>query len=383
MRPLDPDTANLLRATVRPRKECDAATLCGLVAKVRRWEEAIDGAQDHGVLPMLYSSLSANTGIVPAKAMEYARKKFERNAFHCLANAAELLEVLEVFGNAGIEAMPFKGVVLGATAYGDMTARGAGDLDLMIHYRDLRRATTILKERGYELKSKVLEDGSPALEDYFEFHFERPSDGMVLELRWRLELIQSRYRHDAGMDWAWPRRRTAKLAGAEVPNFDPVTSLLVLCMHGSKHVWSRLVWICDVAKLLESEPGLDWEFAEKEAKQAGLWRSVALGVLLARRIAGANVPSDVLQRFEGSRAIRNVAQFLDENMLEEPGKMPEGWIPYNIRILGFRDRARAVLSPAFLRPNARDRSFVKLPKLLEPLYFLIRPVRILLDRTGR
>lgn len=383
MRPLDPDTANLLRATVRPRRECDAETLGGLVAKVRRWEETIDGAQDHGVLPMLYSCLSANTVVVPAKAMEYARKKFERNAFHCLANAAELLEVLEVFGNAGIEAMPFKGVVLGATAYGDMTARGAGDLDLLIHYRDLRQATSILKERGYELKSKVLEDGSPALEDYFEFHFERPSDGMVLELRWRLELIQSRYRHDAGMEWAWPRRRTAKLAGAEVPNFDPVSALLMLCMHGSKHVWSRLVWICDVAKLLESEPGLDWEFAEKEAKQAGLWRSVALGVLLSRRVAGANVPSDALRRFEGSRAIRKVARFLDENMLEEPGKMPDGWIPYNIRILGFRDRTRAVLSPAFLRPNDRDQSFVKLPKLLEPLYFLIRPVRILLDRTGR
>jgi hypothetical protein len=353
------------------------------LAAVRSWEEAIDVAHDHGVLPMLYACLSANVSVVPERAVEYARKKFERNAFHCLANAAELLDVLKVFGNAGIDALPFKGVVLSASAYGDMTARTAGDIDLLIHHRNLRQATTILKERGYELKSKVLEDGSPALKNYFEFNFERPSDGMVLELRWRLELIQARYRHDAGMDWVWPRRRTATIAGAEVPNLDPVTSLLVLCMHGTKHVWSRLIWICDVAKLLESEPGLDWDFAMREAKRTGLWRSVALGVLLAWRIAGANVPSDVLQRFDRSRAIRELARFLDENLLEGSGEMLGGWIPYNIRILGFRDRARAVLTPAFLQPNARDRAFVNLPKALDPLYFLIRPVRILLDRTGR
>ncbi len=34
--------------------------------------------------------------------------------------------------------MPFKGVVLGASVYGDMTARTAGDLDVLIYYRDLQ-----------------------------------------------------------------------------------------------------------------------------------------------------------------------------------------------------------------------------------------------------
>ena len=162
-----------------------------------------------------------------------------------------------------------------------------------------------------------------------------------------------------------------------------VSGLLILCMHGSKHAWSRLIWIADVAKLIESEPGLDWDFAQQEAKRLGLWRCLALGVLLARWVAGAQVPDEALRRFEGDRTVHRLADFLQENIFKAPGSMPEGWVPYNIQILDFRDRAGALVSPSFLRPNARDRAVVKLPKSLEALYYLIRPFRMLLDRSGR
>jgi hypothetical protein len=383
MSALDRNTANLLRAVVWPREERRDPEIAVLAAKIQCWKETIDGARQHGVLPILYSELAANRTSIPPGVLELARIEFERNAFHCLANAAELFEVLKEFEKAGIAAMPFKGVVLGASAYGDMTARTAGDLDVLIYYRDLLRAAQILKERGYELKTKALEDGSPEAENYFEYHFERAADGMVLELRWKLELTQPRYTHDLGMDWVWPRRRTVKLAGASVPNFDAISELLMLCMHGSKHVWSRLIWVCDVAKLLESEPDLDWDLVRCEAKRVGLWRCLALGVLLARGVAGARVPTEVLRGFEADQRVRNLAQFLADHIFDEPGKMPGGWMPYNLQILGFRDRSRVIFSPAFLKPGARDRAVVKLPKALESLYYIIRPLRILLDRTAR
>ncbi len=383
MRSLDRNTGNLLRAIVRPNASRSEETIAELARKITCWEETIEGALQHGVLPSLYFGLAANRDAIPPEVLELARIEFERNAFHCLANAAELLKVLNAFEQAGIAAMPFKGIVLGASAYGDMTFRTAGDLDVLIYHRDLQRATQILRERGYELKTNVLEDGTPEAENYYEYHFERADDGMVLELRWRLELTQPRYRHDLGMDWAWPRRRTIQLAGAEVPNFDAVSGLLMLCMHGSKHVWSRLVWICDVAKLLESEPELDWDFAQREAKRVGLMRCLVLGVLLARNLVGAQVPPKVLRRFEADRAMRKLADFLQAHVAEQPGRVPEGRVPNNIQLLGFRDRAAVVLSPTFFRPNAQDRAVVKLPKALDPLYYLIRPFRLLLDRAGR
>lgn len=383
MQSLDQDTANLLRAIAGPRQEHEATAIAELTRRIGSWEETIEAARRHGVVPLLYLRLAANQPVVPAVGLQLARSEFERNAFHCMTNAEELLEILRAFENAGIRAMPFKGVVLSASEYGDITARSAGDLDLLIGHQDLQPATQILKDRGYELKTEVLPDGSPATEFYFEYHFERPSDGLIAELRWRLELTQPRYRYDLGIDWAWPQRRTVIIAGAEVPNLDPVSTLLVLCMHGSKHLWSRLIWICDVAKLLEAEPGLDWDLAEQEAERVGLWRCLALGVLLARQVGGAKVPPEVLLRFERCGTIRKLAQFLDQNLFAVPSKLPTGWIPYNIKILGFRDQVAAVLSLGIFQPNARDRALVKLPRALEPLYYVIRPFRMLLDRSGR
>jgi len=383
MKIFDRDTRDLLWAVVQPHSATSVKTVAMLAAKISCWEVAIEAARYHGILPMLYAGLAAHEAAIPPKALDLARSEFERNAFHCFANASELLQVLSAFELAGIPAMPFKGVVLGASAYGDMTARTAGDLDVLIYYHDLLPATRILKERGYEVITKLREGGSPETENYFEYHFERAADGMVLELRWRLELTQPRYKHNLGMDWVWNARRTSRLAGAEVPNFDSVSELLMLCMHGSKHAWSRLIWICDVAKLLESEPELDWELALREANRVGLWRCLALGVLLARRVAGANVPAAVLQRFEKDRTARRLAEFLEENVLVAPGSTTVGRIPYNIQILGFRDRASVILSPGFLRPNEQDRAVIKLPKALEPLYYVIRPFRFLIDRTAR
>jgi Uncharacterised nucleotidyltransferase len=383
MMPLDHDTSNLLRAVPGVRARADAGRITELAGRIRDWNSTIAGAQKHGVLPLLYSALVETAVEIPPDAMELMRRKFERNTFHCLANAAELLDVLRTFDAASVPAMPFKGVVLGSSVYRDFTLRPAGDLDLLIFRRDLKRATLILQQRGYELKTNVLADGSPQTKDYFEFHFERPSDGMVTELRWRLELIQPRFRQDLGMDWVWARRRTTMLAGAEVPTLDPVSTLLMLCMHGSKHVWSRLIWTCDVARLLEAEPGIDWEVSIREARRVGLWRSLALGVLLALRLVGARVPAEVVRRMEADSVAVQLAEFFAGNLLEAPGRMPLGRVPYNVQLLGWRDRAWMALSATSLSPNERDQAVLKLPKQLEALYYLIRPIRIILDRTGR
>ncbi len=383
MRVIDPDTGNLLRAVVQPPSEARGRAIVELVPKISSWEVTIDGARQHGVLPMLFSALTAIDGVIPPEALDLVRSGFERNAFHCYANASELLDILRVLGAAGIPAMPFKGVVLGASAYGDLTARTAGDLDVLIYFHDLLPATRILKERGYVLATKVLEDGSPEAENYFEYHFERPDDGMVLELRWRLELTQPHYNRILGMEWVWPRRRSTRLAGAEVPNLDAVSCLLMLCMHGSKHVWTRLIWICDVAKLLQSEPDLDWSLAISEAKRLGLRRCLALGVLLAHGLAGAPVPPEVLGSFAKDRTAFKLANFFQLHAVNNPGNVPEGRVPYGIQLLDFREKLAALVSPKTFRPNARDRAVLKLPKALELLYYLIRPFRILLDRSER
>lgn len=380
---IDPETREILKAIVQCPFHGDETRLENLAGKIADWNSLIARARQHRVVPLLYARLIETDAPIAPEIRKLLRIDYDRNAFRSLANAAELVSILKRFDEQSIPAMPFKGVVLAASVYKSLTIRPAGDLDLLIFERDLKRATALLLENGYQLQTEAHEDGSPALENYYEYHFERPADGMVLELRWRLELTQPRYRHNLGMDWVWPRRQTVNLAGVDVPNLDPERSLLMLCMHGSKHAWSRLIWICDVAQLLKEKQHLDWNAVTREAKRVGLLRALALGVMLARRVCGAPIPAGVLRRFESNKEASNLAAYFEKAVFDEPGKMPSGHLPYNLRLLDSRDRVRVLLSASFARPNARDREIVRLPKALQFLYYLVRPIRVLLDRSAR
>lgn len=379
--PQSQEYSELLRAIVR--RSAPDGRIRGLAEKIRDWDELLRRSKDHRVLPLLFARLTEAGAAVPPEAHKRLHAEYQRNVFHCMANTVELIALLKAFDEQEIPAMPFKGVVLAASVYGDLSARAAGDLDLLVHFRDLQRAAALLLDKGYELETAVHADLSPAIPDYYEYHFERRSDGMVVELRWKMELVTPRLRRGLGIDWVWPRRRTALLAGAKVPGLDPETTLLMLCLHGSKHVWTRLAWIVDVARLLASSPDLDWKEIDREARQTGLWRTLALGVLLAHRIAGANVPSAVLRKFESNGTVSRLAQHIDANLFDAPGRIPPGFVPYSIRLLGFRDRIGLLLSLDLFKPNERDRAAARLPRRLPALYYLIRPLRILLDRSPR
>jgi hypothetical protein len=380
---MDQEVTALLVAGARVKGKTDDRAVRELCERVHDWDEVLRVGEEHSMLPTLFVRLAQSGAEVPPEAMERLEEAYRRNAFHCMTNRAELITLLRAFRSAGIEqTVPFKGVVLGATAYGDWTSRHAGDVDILINLRDRERAEAVMLDNGYELRNPLGPDGNPAVCRFYESHFERERDGMVVELRWHLDLEQPRFTRHLGMDWLWPHRQKITLAGEEIEGLDMNVMLLLLCMHGSKHRWTRLLWICDVARLLESNPNLDWGIVKYEARKAGLGHVLAWGVLLAHRVAGAEVNPKVLRRFQAESAIRRMTRHVEEHLFDAPGTVPEGMTPYTIAMLDWKDRAR-LLSMDMLRPNQRDRAVVNLPKPLYGLYYLIRPIRLLLDRSAR
>ncbi len=371
----------LLRAVVK--EPPDNQRICALAGQVVDWAHVADLAAKHKVGPAIYLRLAGSGAALPAEAEVRLRAGYESNALHNLANAAELLSVLQEFEREGIEALPFKGVVLGASVYGNLLGRHGGDIDLLIREPDLPRASEMLMARGYSLAMPTPAERAAAAGQDCEYTFYRAADGAVLELRWQFELVSVRFRRKFGLDWVWPQRRSVVIAGSEVPDLSRETALLVLCMHGSRHTWSQLVWICDVAQLVAASPELDWKLTMREGKRLGLWRSLSLGVLLAHLVCGAAVPAPILRRLERVSAARRLAQHFAENLFESPGVGPAGPVPYNLQLLDFPDRLRLFLSGDILRPNEKDRAVVALPRWLDPLYYLIRPFRVLRDRSAR
>jgi len=378
-----PADCALLRAIAHSRGNDSELRISDLAGNVSNWDALLRLAEEHRMMPLLFAHLAQSGAKIPAGTFERLQSAYQRNLVISMANTAELIALLNSFEDAGIQAIPFKGVVLAKSVYGEPTLRQAGDLDILIDVRDLPRAGSILFERGYELKTPMGPDGLPADPDYFECHFERPGDGMITELRWRFDLVQPKFRRNLGIKWVTPYRRVASLAGVEVPDLAPELLLILLAMHGSKHNWARLLWICDIGQLLSSHPSLDWRTVLRESRRAGLWRSTALGVLLANRITGCQVPAKVLHSFESDSSANALALHFENCLFDAPGSLPDGSVPYNFQLFGFWDRLGLILSGELLRPNERDRAVVALPGWLGGLYYLIRPFRILWDRSPR
>jgi Uncharacterised nucleotidyltransferase len=377
-----PEDAEFLLATTQPRP--DLQRTHRLLQNISNLDPVIALARTHGVLPLLCSCLIDSSDTDTALSSEYASQLHDEyciNLTQNLAATSELLSLLAAFTQNGIPALPFKGVVLADSAYGKVGLRPAGDLDLLIYQRDVPRAAKLLIGSGYELSTPVEADGTPLEAGKYEYHFERPSDGMIVEVRWRL--TQSDFRADLGMDWLWPRRQTAALLGTEVPAISPEHTLLLLCLHGSKHEWSRLIWVCDVAQLLVSHPALDWDTVLRDANRFGLSNTLALGLLLSIRLAGVSVPKRIELHLKRNHRICILAQHIKTNFWDDARRIPGEELPYHVQLLGFGDRARWWWRQRPLRPNQKDRNMVHIPKAFDFLYYLVRPVRLVRDYWRR
>lgn len=373
----------LLLALVQQPSKAETRNIYQLAEKVGDWGLFLSLAEEHRVSPMAYLRLRENGAAVPLAVEARLRAGYEGNALQCVINAAELIAILSALNREAIPAIPYKGIVLAASVYNDMTARPAGDLDLLVHEQHLAQASEVLFARGFTRLTHIDANGVPLAENLHEYQFERPSDGMQLELRWKLDLGHPGFKRNLGMEWMWPSHRVVKLAGADVPDLNPEIALLMLCMHGSKHGWSRLMWVCDVAQLLLSFPTLDWSRVIREGKTSGLSRTLTLGVLLAHQVVGTTVPENILRGFVSDGPMSTLARDIEAalfdfnsiNRIDRPG--------YKFQLMAFSDRVRYLCSLEPLRPNDSDRALISLPKSLESIYYLVRPFRILRDRLRR
>ena len=78
-------------------------------------------------------------------------------------------------------------------------------------------------------------------------------------------------------------------------------------MHGSRHWWERLRWICDIAELVNSGCIADWDRVEATATEGRCHRSVCLGLWLAGDLLGARLPPDIRKKLDGSPVIKRLA----------------------------------------------------------------------------
>jgi hypothetical protein len=350
------------------------------------WVQFIRLVLRHDTLPLTYRNLRVNCpDIVPSGVLEPLRERHEAESAEGRVLAEELVGILGVLESEGIPAVPFKGPALAVRLYGNLCLRAFGDLDILIEEENALRTRRVLFDRGYAPERVNTGDLSQFLGEHHEMLFYRADGKVRLDLHWR---FTSRSACLAGDPERFLQHlETVSVAGAELRSLRLETYLLVLSMHAAKHQWVQLKLICDIAEIL-AVPDLDWEFVLREADDLGLKRVLGTGLLLAQNLLEAVVPPKLAQHLKLDRTAKAMAAQAWARLFEEPDERwgLQGGITSQMEIRErLRDRAKIFLRHFLpkLRPSERDRWFLPLPSALSAVYYVVRPVRLVLQRMGR
>jgi putative nucleotidyltransferase-like protein len=342
------------------------------------WEYILRTARWHGILPLVHRHLRrAEPGLCPAAVLERLEKAFERTQRRNLFLALQLCAILKRFTAHGIPAIPYRGPVLAMAAYGHVAYREFSDLDILVNKRDVLRAKEVLLAEGFLPNVALSESQERSLvESQHAYSMVRPDRSAMVELHWEISPRHVSLLLEPGR--LWERLEPVTIAGTTVMTLAAQVLLPSLCEHGAKHVWERLVWICDIAELTQARPDLDWARMVAEARQASSERMLTLGLRVAADLLGAPMPEPVRHRAEGDAVIPALSATVRARLFRDD-RRPSGLLEqarFHLRVRErWRDRIRYCWL-AMMTLTVADWEERKLPRALSFLHYPLRLVRL-------
>ncbi len=373
---LDPEWSLLLAtcSAIPPTEKLSC--LQPLLQPPVRWKSLFDLAERHGVQPLLGQALSGIKDAVPPEQMRSLEQLCQTNLHKALFLSRELIRIVDRLSGLGIEVMPYKGVALAEVIYGDIAMRQAGDIDLLIRPQDLQRARDAVREFGYTPHLSLPEAEERAyLKSGYECAFDGAAGLNLLEVQWA---IQPRfYAIDFDMDGLFHRSVTVSVAGRAMKTPSPSDLLLILSVHAAKHVWGRLIWLCDIARLMNL-PDLNWNGIAAQARDLGIVRILRVTMLAANRLLGATIPLAAQDSLAEDPKALTLVDEIQTHIVQEAAYNVES--PAYFRLM-MRLRERPADRLRFLQrlaltPGPSEWKAVRLPRPLFPLYRLVRLSRL-------
>jgi len=359
------------------RRDVDAAQLRSLAARELDWNYLIAIAYAHGLLPLLHKQLvTAATDLVPAHVLSRLKRESVANSQNVLHLVGKQLRIYRLFKENSIPVTLFKGALLAHMAYGEISLRQAGDIDLLIARHDFAQARRLLESLGYEMTPRL----TPAqlashLSNHCEIQFMRDEWLTVVDLHW--ELAPGSFVFAVTADEVMSRLQTASLAGTTVETFGAEDLVLYQAMHGAKHLWRRLEWISCLAETLRATTAINWDTLADRAVTAHATRILALGLRLIEQFSDVPLPAHMLNSVDPDKAMQRMAIEIRTQLFTTfgPAESTETNL-YNLRIM---DRKRDALVSALrsiLVPTLPDWQSLALPASLHSFYYAYRPLRL-------
>ncbi|MCF6206736.1 MAG: nucleotidyltransferase family protein [Sulfurovum sp.] len=351
--------------------------------KMENEKELLALASKHGVLPLVYKTLKTFIETHPhiqhsAFNIQHWKSAYMQISQRNMLMSAELIRIMRLFKENGIEALAFKGPLLSQMAYGDITLRQYGDLDILVDEADAFRAGALMSENGHRtiLPLAILSNRT-CLHTAKDFSLISEPGGVHTELHWRL--FEKKY-NIALLSCAMEKKcQTVKINSQEIQTLQTELLLVYLCLHGAKHGFERIEWICDIDRLVRSTE-VNWEEAVRIAEQSHSKRPFHLGLSLAHTLLHTDLPQKMLKSINSNEIKRLQAITLKQMSEKKRGrsdftKNRETFF-YQSRLFDRKSDMFRFYFSTFFKISTTDCQTFVLPEKLKFLYVVLRPLRL-------
>jgi len=363
---------DFLSVAVRPTPDL-ARLRASLVEGALDFAVVEELAADHGVRPLLAIALAAvQWQGVPATLRTSLDSFAHGHLVRTLAMSEALGRLVRLFGQNAIRFAVFKGAVLAADLYGDLSRREFTDIDVIVPPGSRAGAEALAATLGY-----VSRQGERAFREAFlgyQGQYALVGNDTAVDLHWDFSAVPLPFPLSAAE--IWPKLVSTRVGNTDVPSLAPDDLALLLAGHGMKEAWKSLAWICDFAMLIDRLPHLDWTTLYGRAHRRGCGDAVLVGATLAERICGVAMPAGlkpiVGQRLRVERVVTKVVARLHDRHAIRQGQR-------DLDDLDLCDDAWGrfkALAGFALTPTPGDYRALPLPRPLWPLYYVARPVRL-------
>ncbi len=352
-----------------------------LIQSTVNWETFYAMVVKNRVYPIVYKNLKKlNTSAVNEQILVRLENDYKKSQFFTLLQAKELIKVMEQLKQQEIQAVSIKGPLLARSIYQDVFLRVSRDLDILVAPSEIHEVEKILLKMGYvqvdnfnhlSLKQKKL-----LIKTLHHFSYSNDT-GVLIELHWRLSSVY----YDLSFDEIWRNKRTITMFGKDFNILSDEENLIYLIIHGSRHAWKRLRWLCDIYEIMKNK-ALDWNYVINRAKELGVIHLVEQTIILLK-IFFRYQPQIHLSLTKYERTIANRLAFMSLPFINSLGDETEmyghplyknikkySWVWYQ----GVDMKMQLILSHFI--PNTVDFQTIKLQDKYFYLYYVLHFFKI-------
>jgi hypothetical protein len=150
--------------------------------------------------------------------------------------------------------------------------------------------------------------------------------------------------------------------------------LVVLGYHGTKHRWSVLKWVTDLAAYGAAVGSVSLDTFDRLGDRGR--RDVLVGVRVVDELLGVEVTPELARRARSDPKVRSLAGTYIEGVLtNRTGEIPSSSLRDEFERMGLLQAGLGLALMVF-RPTASDYRAVPLSSRYHRLYYVLRPARL-------